>query len=89
MMHGDPKPLKCKVAEYVSTVKGHLSLKASLSDRCRSDQVEEESLPVVEEIKLAESSYDIALTQNQGLEEESVALKKKEDELLKELKDVH
>ncbi|KAL2896380.1 30S ribosomal protein S7 [Bienertia sinuspersici] len=44
MMHGDPEPLKCKVDGYVWAVKGHLALKASLSDRRRSDQVEEERL---------------------------------------------
>ncbi|KAL2938385.1 hypothetical protein RDABS01_021834 [Bienertia sinuspersici] len=87
-MHDDPKPLKYKVDEYVWAVKGHLTLKASLSDRRCSDQVEEERLAVVEELKLAESSYDAALTKHQGLKEESIALKKKEDELLKELEDV-
>ncbi|KAL2904192.1 Myosin-6 [Bienertia sinuspersici] len=89
VMHGDPEPLKCKVDKYVWAVKGHLALKASLSDRHRSDQVEEERLATMEELKLAESSYDAALTKHQGLEEESVALKKKEDEPFKELEDVH
>ncbi|KAL2894136.1 hypothetical protein RDABS01_010045 [Bienertia sinuspersici] len=88
MMHGDPEPLKCKVDGYVWAVKGHLALKASLSDRRRSDQVEEERLAAVEELKLAESSYDTALTKHKGLEEESAALKRREDELLKELEDV-
>ncbi|KAL2944025.1 Serine/threonine-protein phosphatase 7 long form-like protein, partial [Bienertia sinuspersici] len=88
VMHSDPEPLKCKVDEYVWDVKGLLSLKASLSDRHRSDHVEEERLVVGGGAKLAESSYDAALTKHQGLEEESVTLKKKEDELLKELKDV-
>ncbi|KAL2930495.1 Serine/threonine-protein phosphatase 7 long form-like protein [Bienertia sinuspersici] len=54
MMHGDPEPLKCKVDGYVWAVKGHLALKASLSDRRRSDQVEEERLAAVEELKLAD-----------------------------------
>ncbi|KAL2897537.1 Myocilin [Bienertia sinuspersici] len=63
-MHGDPKPLKCKVDD----------------GRRR--------LAVVEELKLAESSYDTTLTKHKGLEVESAALKKKEDELLKELEDV-
>ncbi|KAL2892959.1 Botulinum neurotoxin type D [Bienertia sinuspersici] len=62
-MHGDLKPLKCKVDEYVWAVKGHLALKTSLSDHR-------------------------PLTKHQELEEESVALKKKEDEILKELKDI-
>ncbi|KAL2944067.1 hypothetical protein RDABS01_032414, partial [Bienertia sinuspersici] len=88
MMHGDPEPLKCKVDGYVWAVKGHLALKASLSDRRRSDQVEEERLAAVEELKLAESNYDTALTKHKGLEEESAALKRREDELLKELEDV-
>ncbi|KAL2943626.1 7-cyano-7-deazaguanine synthase [Bienertia sinuspersici] len=88
MIHGDPKPWKCKVDGYVWVVKGHLALKASLSDRRRSDQVEEERLAVVEELQLAESNYDTALTKHKGLEEESAALKQKEDELLKELEDV-
>ncbi|KAL2896036.1 hypothetical protein RDABS01_037820 [Bienertia sinuspersici] len=88
MMHGDPEPLKCKVDGYVWAVKGHLALKASLSDRLHSDQVEEERLAAVEELKLAESSYNTALTKHKGLEEESAALKRREDELLKELEDV-
>ncbi|KAL2943450.1 Tropomyosin [Bienertia sinuspersici] len=88
MMHGDPEPLRCKVDGYVWAVKGHLALKASLSDRRRSDQVEEERLAAVEELKLAESSYDTALAKHKGLEEESAALKRREDELLKELEDV-
>ncbi|KAL2924452.1 Dehydrogenase patE [Bienertia sinuspersici] len=79
---------KCKVDEYVWAVKGHLALKTSLSNHRRSDQVRKERLAIVEELKLAESSYDAALTKHQELEEESVALKKKEDEILKELKDV-
>ncbi|KAL2900616.1 Protein MAIN-LIKE 2 [Bienertia sinuspersici] len=70
VMRGDPEPLKCKVDEYVWAVKSHLALKASLSDRRRSDQVEEERVV------------------HKGLEEEGAALKKKEDELLKELEDV-
>ncbi|KAL2944496.1 Glucosamine-6-phosphate deaminase [Bienertia sinuspersici] len=37
VMHGDPKPLKCKVDEYVWAVKGHLSLKTSLFDSHCSD----------------------------------------------------
>ncbi|KAL2900285.1 E3 ubiquitin-protein ligase TRIM71 [Bienertia sinuspersici] len=78
VMHGDPEPLKCKVDEYVWAVKSHLALKASLSDRRRSDQVEEERLAIEKELRLAESR----------LEEEGAALKKKEDELLKELEDV-
>ncbi|KAL2922257.1 hypothetical protein RDABS01_013748 [Bienertia sinuspersici] len=81
MMHGDPEPLKCKVDGYVWAVKGHLALKESLSDR-------RQRLAAVEELKLAESSYDTALTKHKGLEEESVALKQKKDELLKELEDV-
>ncbi|KAL2938251.1 E3 ubiquitin-protein ligase TRIM71 [Bienertia sinuspersici] len=88
VMHGDPEPLKCMVDEYVWSVKSHLALKASLSDRRRSDQVEEERLAVEEELRLAESSYDTTLTKHKGLEEEGAALKKKEDELLKELEDV-
>ncbi|KAL2937020.1 Tropomyosin, partial [Bienertia sinuspersici] len=79
VMYGDPKSLKCKVDEYVWVVKGHLALKESLSDRHHSDQVEEERL----------STYDATLTKHKVLEEESVALKKKEYELLKELEDVH
>ncbi|KAL2896031.1 hypothetical protein RDABS01_037815 [Bienertia sinuspersici] len=85
IIHGDPEPLKCKVDGYVWDVKGHLALKESLSDRRRSDQVEEERLAAVEELKLAESSYDTTLTKHKGIEEESAALKQKEDELLKEL----
>ncbi|KAL2940665.1 NEDD4-binding protein 1 [Bienertia sinuspersici] len=54
--------------------KCHLALKASLSNHRHPHQVEEERLAVVEELRLVESR----------LEEESVALKKKEDELLKE-----
>ncbi|KAL2923566.1 Pectate lyase 1 [Bienertia sinuspersici] len=57
VMHDDPKPLKCNVDEYVWGLKGHRSLTASLSDHLHSDQVEEERLAVVEELKLAESSY--------------------------------
>ncbi|KAL2897523.1 Myosin-6 [Bienertia sinuspersici] len=87
VMHGDPEPLKCKVDEYVWAVKGHLGLKSSLPDRHRSDQVER--LAAVEELKLAKSSYDTTLTKHKGLEEESARPKKKEDELLKELEDVH
>ncbi|KAL2904847.1 putative methylthioribose-1-phosphate isomerase, partial [Bienertia sinuspersici] len=78
MMHGDHEPLKCKVDGYVWAVKGHLALKASLSDCRRSDHMEDERLAVVEELKLAESR----------LEEESAAVKQKEDKLLKELEDV-
>ncbi|KAL2922228.1 Tropomyosin [Bienertia sinuspersici] len=88
VIHGDPEPLKCKVDEYVWAVKSHLALKASLSDRLRSDQVEEERLAVEEELRLAEFSYDTTLTKHKGLEEEGATLKKKEDELLKELEDV-
>ncbi|KAL2943627.1 Occludin [Bienertia sinuspersici] len=88
MMHGDPEPLKCKMDGYVYAVKGHLSLKASMSNRRRSDEVEEERLAAVEELKLAESNYDMALTKHKGLEEECAALKQKKDELLKELEDV-
>ncbi|KAL2897225.1 Protein Hook-like protein 3 [Bienertia sinuspersici] len=88
VMHGDPEPLKCKVDEYVWAVKSHLALKASLSDRRRSDQVEEERLAIEKELRLAESSYETTLTKHKGLEEEGAALKKKEDELLKELEDV-
>ncbi|KAL2930466.1 hypothetical protein RDABS01_035876 [Bienertia sinuspersici] len=88
MMHGDLEPLKCKVDGYVWAVKGHLALKESLSDRRHFDQVEEERLAAVEELKLAKSSYDTALTKHKELEEESVALKQKKDELLKELEDV-
>ncbi|KAL2943227.1 7-cyano-7-deazaguanine synthase [Bienertia sinuspersici] len=87
-MHGDPEPLKCKVDEYGWAVKGHLALKASFSGCRRSNQVEKERLAVVEEIKLAKSSYDAALTKHKGLEDESAALEKKEDELLNELEDV-
>ncbi|KAL2930819.1 Structural maintenance of chromosomes protein 4 [Bienertia sinuspersici] len=87
-MYDDPEPLMCKVDEYVWAVKGHLSLKASLSIRRHSDQVEEERIVFVEELKLVESSYNTALTKHKGLEEESAALKKKEHELLKELEDV-
>ncbi|KAL2937794.1 Spike glycoprotein [Bienertia sinuspersici] len=56
-----------------------------------SDRLREASqvLAVVEELKLVESSFYAALTKHKGLEEESVALKKKEDELLKELEEVH
>ncbi|KAL2938960.1 Phenylalanine--tRNA ligase beta subunit [Bienertia sinuspersici] len=74
VMHGDPEPLKCKVDEYVWAAKGHLALKASLSNRRRSDQVEGERLAVVDELKLVESIYDTTLTKHKGLEEESVAL---------------
>ncbi|KAL2895349.1 E3 ubiquitin-protein ligase TRIM71 [Bienertia sinuspersici] len=88
MMDGDPEPLKCKVDGYVWALKGHLALKASLSDRPHSDQVEEERLAAVETLKLVESSYDTTLTKHKGLEEESAALKRREDELLKELEDV-
>ncbi|KAL2943625.1 Plasma kallikrein [Bienertia sinuspersici] len=88
MMYGDPEPLKCKVDGYVWAVKGHLALKASLSDSRPSGQVEEERLVVVEELKLAESNYDTALTKHKGLKEECASLKQKEDELLKELEDV-
>ncbi|KAL2937174.1 hypothetical protein RDABS01_020623 [Bienertia sinuspersici] len=42
----------------------------------------------MEDLKLAEFSYDVALTKHQGLEEESVAVKKKEDEHLNVLEDV-
>ncbi|KAL2937920.1 putative methylthioribose-1-phosphate isomerase [Bienertia sinuspersici] len=84
VMHDDPEPLKCKVDEYVWAIKDHLALKASVSDRRSSDQVEEERLTVAEELKLAESSCDAILTKHKGLEEENAALKKKEDELLKE-----
>ncbi|KAL2898156.1 Ribonuclease HII [Bienertia sinuspersici] len=87
--HGDAVPTpSISTICVTSASQGHLALKASLSDHRRSDLVEEERLAVVEELKLAESSYDIALTKHKGLEEESAALKKKEDELLKELKDV-
>ncbi|KAL2894557.1 Serine/threonine-protein phosphatase 7 long form-like protein [Bienertia sinuspersici] len=51
-------------------------------------KLEEETLAAVEELKLAKSSYDTTLTKHKGLEEESVALQQKEDELLKELEDV-
>ncbi|KAL2905365.1 Telomerase reverse transcriptase [Bienertia sinuspersici] len=88
VMHGDPEPLKCKVDEYVWAVKSHLALKASLSDRRRSDQVEEERHAIEEELRLAESSYETTLTKHKGLEEEGAGLKKKEDGLLKELEDV-
>ncbi|KAL2937869.1 Ribonuclease HII [Bienertia sinuspersici] len=89
VMYGDPKPLNCKVNEYVWAVKGHVALKESLFDCHHSDQVEEERIVVIEELKLAESSYDAALTKQKGLEEESATLMKKEDELMKELQDVH
>ncbi|KAL2943460.1 Tropomyosin-1 [Bienertia sinuspersici] len=58
VMHGDPEPLKCKVDEYVWAVKSHLALKASLSDRRRSDQVEEERLAIEKELRLAESKLE-------------------------------
>ncbi|KAL2926831.1 Kinesin-like protein KIFC1 [Bienertia sinuspersici] len=79
---------KCKVDEYVWAVKSHLALKASLSNHRRSDQVEEERLAIEEELRLADSNYDATLTKHKILEEEGAALKKKEDELLKELEDI-
>ncbi|KAL2897343.1 Ribosome maturation factor RimP [Bienertia sinuspersici] len=72
VMHDDLERMKCKVDEYVWAVKGHLSLNASLSDCLHSDQVEEERVAVVEELKLAESNYNATLTKHKGLEEESV-----------------
>ncbi|KAL2943628.1 Myocilin [Bienertia sinuspersici] len=88
MMNGDPEPLKCKVDGYVWAGKGHLALKVSLSGRRTSGQVKEERLAVVEELKLAESNYDMVLNKHKGLEEECASLMQKEDELLKELEDV-
>ncbi|KAL2942840.1 Tropomyosin [Bienertia sinuspersici] len=51
-------------------------------------KLEEERLAIEKELRLAESSYETTLTKHKGLEEEGAALKKKEDELLKELEDV-
>ncbi|KAL2941883.1 Tuftelin [Bienertia sinuspersici] len=50
-------------------------------------KLEEERL-AIEELRLAESSYGTTLTKHKGVEEEGAAVKKKEDELLKELEDV-
>ncbi|KAL2934217.1 ATP-dependent RNA helicase DBP8 [Bienertia sinuspersici] len=85
VMHCNPKPLNRKVDEYVWAVKGYLSLKASLFDYRRSNLRDEARHAVVEELKLTESNYNATLTKNIGLEEESASLKKKKDELLKEL----